>query len=41
MLGFAGAEELAREPVELVDVGGAPKFQRTVGYIHVMARVEL
>ena len=41
MLGFARAQERTRDPLELVDVGGAPESQRTVGCVHVMVRVEL
>jgi hypothetical protein len=41
VLGFARAQERARDPLELVDVGGAPESQRMVGCVHVMVRVEL
>ncbi len=41
MLGFARPQEVAGDALELVDVGGTPECQRTVGCVHVMLRVEL
>ena len=41
MLGLARTQELAGDSLELVDVGGAPESQRTIGCGYVMLRVEL